>query len=521
MAAKPIRMNQIRQIVQNRSKGVSKRRMSKLLGISRNTVRSYIIRLESSGMNWAQLLDLTDAQLSVLCYGDTQKPPPGESRYAYVQSKLNDWAAELKNPKVTRQLLWEEYREEQPGGYGYSQFCYYLSQYLKTKQISAIFHHRPAEKLMVDFAGSELQYIEKESGEVFSCPVFVSVLPYSNYIYCEAVHTQQQADFVKALTNCFTFIAGVPQCVVVDNMKTVVKKANRYEPRFSDLCEQLSVHYSTTFMATRVRKPKDKASVENAVKLAYHRIYAVLRKSTFHSLEELNRAIKIALEHLNKRPFKGKQYSRTDLFKDHEKHRLNTLPDAHFVVKNQVSAKVQKNYHIILGQDMHQYSVPYSYVGKQVRVVYTTEWVEVYHKFERIALHKRNYMRHGYTTDSGHLAPNHRAVYQSRGWNADYFIRSAQNIGPNTKSVIERILKSRAFPEQTYNSCLGILRLANKYGEHRLEKASELLAFVPRVNYTLINNILKNNMDKMSQEITENFTTPKHDNVRGAFSFFE
>ncbi|MCB0665044.1 MAG: IS21 family transposase [Saprospiraceae bacterium] len=520
MAGSTIKMNQIRQIIQSKIKGLSKRKISKITGISRNTIKVYLRRIEGLGLALEELLKLNDSELSELCCGPQEKPPPGEARYAFIQNKLPEWVRELENPKVTRQLLWEEYKAEYPEGYSYSQFCYYLQTHLAHKQSSAIHQHKPAEKLMIDFAGSKLEYVDWETGEVIRCEVFVGVLPYSHLMYCEAVHSQGQPDFVKAVVNNLNYLGGVPQCILCDNLKSAVKKANRYEPVFTELCEQLAVHYGTTFMATRVRKPKDKASVEGAVKIAYQRIYAKLRHRIFYSLEELNAGIRQELETLNSRPFKGKGYSRKDLFKAHEIEGLSDLPSQSFVVKRQVSAKVQKNYHVILGEDMHQYSVPYLYVGKQIRIVYTSEWVEVYDKLQRIAFHKRNRSRHAYTTDPSHLAPNHRAMYEAKGWNADYFEKQAEQIGPGTKSAIQRILKSRSFPEQTYNSCLGILRLANKYGPDRVENACQMVLPIPKVNYSIIQNILKHGMDKRAEDHSDDFLTPRHDNLRGSSTFF-
>lgn len=519
MAGKTIDMHQIRQIIQNRMRGLSKRQISKRLGLSRNTLKVYLKRLDTSGLNMEELLALDDAELSQYCYINNDKAPPSDDRYAHLQSKLKEWERELHNPKVTRQLLWEEYKSDHSDGYGYSQFCHYLSEHMAHKKISAILHHAPGEKLMIDFAGSCLEYIDTGSGEVISCPVLVTVLPYSHLIYCEALYSQGQADFARGLGNALIYIEGVPQCILTDNMKSAVKRSNRYEPNFTELCGQFAAHYGTTFMATRVRKPKDKASVEGAVRIAYQRIYAKLRHLSFYSLAEINHAIMPVLEQLNKRSFKGKDYSRWDLFTTHEKTSLHPLPSQPLIVKKQVTAKVQKNYHVILGEDMHQYSVPYTYVGKQVRILYTTDRVEIYHELQRIATHDRIRSRHSYTTDEMHLAPNHRAVYESRGWDASYFKRQASQVGPHTRIVIDRMLQSKSFPEQTYNSCLGILRLANKYSAQRLEKASEILADMPKVNYTLVNNILKHGMDKQNQPELKDYKPPEHTNLRGSSAY--
>jgi hypothetical protein len=273
-------------------------------------------------------------------------------------------------------------------------------------------------------------------------------------------------------------------------------------------------------MATRVRKPRDKATAETSVNVAYNRIYGKLRNIESHSLEELNAQIREALEQLNRRQFKGRDHSRKDVFSRYESHHLNPMPNKAFEVKKSVFAKVQKNYHIILGENMHQYSVPFRYSGKKVKVVYTSSDVEVYLDHKRIAMHKRNYRRHGYSTLKEHMPDNHRAVMQQKGWDACYFLTEAAKTGENTHRAISQILSSRVFPEQTYNACLGVLRLAQKYGHTRLEAACKLMLNGPKASYGTLNNILKNNMDKLPEKQHEEFKTPEHDNIRGPGQYY-
>jgi hypothetical protein len=224
-------------------------------------------------------------------------------------------------------------------------------------------------------------------------------------------------------------------------------------------------------MAARVRKPRDKATVETSVNVTYKRIYGKLRNIESYSLTELNSHIRQALAQLNERHFKSRDFSRKDVFEQYELDNLHPLPREVFEVKKSVFAKVQKNYHVILGEDMHQYSVPWRFSGKKVKLIYTSDDVEVYFEHKRIALHCRNYRRHGYSTLKEHMPENHRAIMEQKGWDAAYFLREATKTGTHTRQAIAQVLDSKAFPEQTYNSCLGILRLGKKYGIHRLEAA--------------------------------------------------
>lgn len=518
MAGKTKTMEQIRNILQQKNNGVSIRGISSSTGVSRNTVRTYLRAIEVKGLTAKAALQLDDQALAEVLF-EPENPPSNED-YISLEKKLPAYAKALKKRHVTRWLLWEEYRQEFPHGYGYTRFCHYLNNYIGHKEVTAIFSHKPAEKLMVDFAGDRLSYIDKSSGEVVNCEVLIAALPFSSYIYAEALPSQRQEDFVKGLSNAFLYLGGVPQSVLCDNLKAVVKKANRYEPSFTELIEQLSLHYQITFLAARVRKPRDKATVETSVNVAYKRIYAKLRDAQCFDIRELNGLIKNELEALNQQNFKGRDYSREDAFLQFEQPHLKPLPSSSFEVKKRVSAKVQRNYHIILGEDMHQYSVPWRYAGKQVNAVYTTELVEIYYQHNRIAIHQRNYRRHGYSTLKEHMPENHKAIMDQKGWDANYFLRQAAKAGSNVHKAISQVLQSRAFPEQTYNACLGILRLGKKYGNDRLEAACTLMLGGPRVTYSTLDNILKNNMDKqLNSQTNKDFKTPGHDNVRGPENF--
>jgi transposase len=517
MAGKTISMHQIKQIIELLSKNYSVRSIVRLSGISRNTIRDYRLRIDRSKISFEELLKLDNETLSGLLERKLTLPQDDSDRRKDFENRLDYFFSELRRRGVTRQLLWDEYRSENPSGYGYSQFCDHLSKELKIKNAVMHFTHTPGEQMMVDFAGDTLHYIDRSTGEIVPCQILVCVLPYSNYTYVEALRSQKQDEFVSGLSNALHYMGGVPQSIKCDNLRSAVTKANRYEPTFTEAMDFFAQHYGLTVMAARVRKPRDKASVESAVSITYKRIYAPLRDQVFYSLAELNHAIRIQLEKHHAWNFKGKDYSRKMIFESEEKQLLKPLPENRYVIKHTAMAKVQKNYHLILGEDFHQYSVPYTLIGETVKLIYTHDLVEVYHEHKRVAFHSRNYKKYGYTTLQSHMPANHLHMYERKGWNAETFINRAETIGPSAKHFIGRILTSKVFPEQTFNSCLGIFRLGKQYGTERLEAACKRAAESPYANYGIIQNILKNNLDKTIQpEI--NFI-PDHDNIRGSTKY--
>lgn len=519
--SQPLRMHQIRRIIELYQEGRSIWETKRLTGLSRTTIREYLQRIQKSGINPEQLLGMDDASLVPILYVDSfdrgQSGRKTDPRYEVIANSLDRYCGELKRRGVTRQLLWEEYRKDNPDGYGYSQFCDHLREHNQKDLAVMRFTHLPGEQLQVDFAGDKSGYVEISTGEWIECDVLVCTMPYSNYMYVEALRSQKQEDFISGLTNAFAYLGGVPACVKCDNMKTAVKRANRYEPQFTEAMEHVAAHYNTTILTARVRKPRDKSSVEKGVDLTYKRIYAPLRDRTFHSLEELNAAFLQQLELFHARSFKNKVGSRRQWFEE-EKPKLKDLPSERYEIKHVTYSKVQRNYHVILGEDRHQYSVPYSLIGKRLKIIYTSQSVEVYHDLKRVAVHSRSYKKHSYTTLREHMPMNHQHVHLQGAWNGDHFEQQASLVGQSTLQVIKRVLSSKIFYQQSYNSCLGILRLGKQYGNDRLEAACQRIQDAPTVNYGMVANVLKRNLDK-GIHIEPSSPVPTHEQIRGADSY--
>ena len=514
-------MHLIRSVINYLSRGYSLRSISRELNISRPTITAYTVRLKNHPGSFDDLQFLDDAALASIVYAPIKQITEDTRKADFIQ-RVSYFLSELKRTGVTRHLLWQEYLKSYPEGYGYTQFCVLLAQYRNTSSPSMHFDYKPAEVVMVDFAGEPLSYVDRFSGEVITCPVLVCVLPYSGYSFVKALPNASLAQLTDALGDCLSFFGGVPQSLKTDNMKQVVTKPSRYEPAFTEAFNQWAQHYNIAITTARVAKPKDKAPVENDVKITYRRIYAPLRNQVFFSLDALNKAIQEQLTIHHHTNFQRKDYSRSDAFTKEELHLLQPLPPSKFVIKHRVQAKVQKNYHITLGEDWHHYSVPHQFIGKTVTAVYDAAMVEIYLQFQRIAIHKRSYKKHGYTTVKEHMPEGHQHFFERRGWTADYFLQKAAAIGTHTRSYIEGMLHGKQFTEQTYNGCLGILRLGHSYGNGRLEAACARALAGEVFNYRTIDNILKNNLDKQSHPIQQElFQTPLHDNVRGPDAYKE
>lgn len=468
MVNKSIGMTQIRRIIQLRAEGVSKLKISESVHLHRSTLDNYLSKIEATGKSFPELMNQSDEQLSAIVYNPLLQLKV-DKRLEDLNKHMDYFKGELPRTGVTRKLLWEEYFAAYPDGYGYTQFCEHFSRHLKSSSATMHLYHTPGDCLQVDFAGKQLHYVDMRTGEIHHCPVLVCTLPFSNYTYVEALSTARQEHLFSALNRCLEYLGGVPRNILSDNMKQYIGKNDRYEYRFQELADQWAVHYNTNLKATRPRKPKDKPTVENNVNLSYLRIYAKLRNQEFHSINELNQRITALLKAYNGAPFQKLPGSRHERFTRDEKPSLKSLPIEPFLIKRITMGKVQMNYHVILGEDKHQYSVPYQYIGQGTRIIYDEEHVEIYIGFNRIAAHKRDYRKHGYTTLAEHMPEKHLKYNETLGWDADYFLSLATKIGESSNVVFTRILASKDFVEQTYNACLGLKRLSEIYGPQRFE----------------------------------------------------
>lgn len=490
--------------------GISHREVARSCSICHKTVGLYRSMAEEAGLSYPEIERMDDETLRRLlkkqkaALGQAPRPQP-------------DWSTihkELKRKKktgVTRQLLWEEYKERHPEGYELSHFYHLYNQWRQKLNVSMRQTHKAGEKLFVDYAGQTVPVVNRETGEIRETQIFVAVLGASNYTYAEGTWTQGLSDWISSHIRTLEYLGGVPEVIVPDNLKSGVTRACRYEPDLNATYHDFAVHYDTAILPARVRRPKDKAKVEVGVQVVERWILARLRNRTFFSLFELNSAIAELLEKLNDRPFKKLPGSRRSWFESLEKDVLKPLPESRYVLSEWKKAKVNIDYHVELFR--HYYSVPYPLVRKDVEIRYTATTVEIFHRGKRVASHTRNDRPGQHSTHPEHMPKSHRNYHS---FPPSRIIRWAGKVGEATKSIVESILESRKYPEQGYRSCLGILRLERAYGKERLEAACRRAASFRGASYKSIKSILENGLDRIPLKEPHQEELPLlHSNIRG------
>jgi len=507
-------MSKVRTIIKLYTEGVSKQSIGERTGLPRNSVKKYIRLFLASCKSLEEIEQMSDTDLEQMFLEMAPRHHiENDPRYQTLVEFFPIMEKALKTRGVTKEKLWQQYITLHQDGYRISQFKHYYLLWKKVRNPVMYIEHKAGEKMYVDYAGEKLQVLDPELEEVVDVEVFVAILGASQLTYVEASYTQQKEDFINSCENALRYFGGVPNAIVTDNLKSAVIKSSRYEPTLNEAFADFVSHYSMAALPAAPYKPKHKALVEGAVKIIYRSIYSVLKGNVYSCIETLNGTIREALEAHNNRPLSGRPFSRRQLFEDTERHMLNPLPEKRYELKRRYIATVMKNNYVCLAEDKHYYSVPYRFIGKKVTLLYSRSEVEIYHRYERIAVHKRNSHLFGHTTENDHLASQHRFMSD---WNPDKFIERASEVGPQTKEYIIQLLNTRQHPEQTYRSCQGVLSFAARAGKERLNNACQRAHQFGDYSYQTIRVILEKGLDRAPfDQLDDNPLMPPHDNIRG------
>ena len=485
----------------------SKREIARIIGVSPTTVSDYLARAKLAGLSYPLPSELDEPSLERLLF------PPSEP--SSVQRPAPDWLRvhnELRGKGVTLELLWQEYKAGQEDGFQYSAFCDHYRRWRQRLSLSMRQTHTPGEKLFIDYAGQTVAVTDGATGEIKQAQIFVAVLGASNYTYIEATWSQQLPDWIASHVRALNFFGGCTELWVPDNLRSGVTKASRYEPDLNPTYQDLANHYGVAVLPARVRRPKDKSKVENAVLVMSRWVLARLRHQRFFSLGELNREMRALLTALNQRPFKKLPGTRREWFERLDRPVLRPLPPRRYEVATFKQCRVNVDYHVEI--DGHYYSVPHALVRKAVEARVTRHTIEILYGGKRVALHARNTRKGSHSTVKEHMPVAHRAHLE---WTPGRLLNWAASIGPSVAVIVEYQLTHKSHPEMGYRACLGLLSLAKKYGKERLEAACARAVAIGSLTRKSVVSILENHLDRQATLPVSQaeWHSPMHDNVRG------
>lgn len=457
----------IKEILRLKSMGLGKVKIAEALCISKNTVKSYL-RQHAEAMakgesgpvaaallvsppqfspSWAPLVDWAALRVST---------NQGEALYHHWESSIVT-RGEVALKGLPYVSFWREFKRRYP-------------------DVPLDFHkvHPPGERAEIDYKGVDegLGYTDLSNGAFVQCRLFGSILCFSQLFYAEATRTEKQEDFLPAVASSFVYFGGVPATLAHDNTKAAVTRAHRYDPDFNPEFFHFCEFQGTAPVAARPRSPKDKNLIENVLGVFWRWSRRQIRSRQFFSLAELNAFLRVLLEQFNNRIQRKYGQSRRQKFEAGEKIKLLPLPSGDYRIGLWKKHKLHPDCHIQVGYNY--YSAPNQYRGEELDVRVSTQFVEIFRRLERIAVHMAvpPNQRAIYRTKTEHLPPAHLAMLEAT---PRHTIAWAEEIGPATATIISNLIEKARHPLMTLRRAQGILRLSKRYSNRALESACEVL----------------------------------------------
>lgn len=496
-------MSKVKEILRLKSLGFSYRDIAASCECGKSVVGETIKRAKAAGIA-DSACNISETELEKMLFPEKYQDADNLDM-SYILS-------ELSRKHVTRQLLWEEYKIENPDGLMYSQFCERIRSALKADEMDYRKTHKAGQTCEVDWAGSTIPYFDKDLKVQREAAIFVACLPASAYPFAYAYKNQKTASWIDGHLRAFRFFGGTPRILVPDNTKTAVISTDLFDPVISKTYMEMAHHYDMCVVPTRSGKPRDKNYVENTVGNVSRRIIAALRDEHFTSIEQVNEAIAQKLEVFIDKPFQKREGSRRSAFASTDAKVLRPLPKNPYELAHFASAKIGINYHV--EYEKFFYSVPFEYRGRACSIRATSKTIEVFAAGERICSHMRKYSGNRYLTDPDHLPDQHKVVSE---WNDKRFLRWAKKYGDNTHLLIEALLGRAEYSVQAYRSCMGILQRAKSFDPKIVEAASTMALETGHLSGKYFALALKQKSQEM-QECSE--ARPiAHSNIRGAGAF--
>lgn len=496
-------------------------------GLSKNTVLRYRRLTAYRTVSWKDIAHLSADEM----YDHFN--PPRRQVSSKRQPDLVLFHERLHHDKMTLQLLWEDYWQEDPRtALCYSHVAALMQGYLASLPSVMRQHHEPGRCAYVDYSGKRARFTDTKAfskvketlgdrqphfmdgrtRKQVAVELFVGVLPRSSLMFAMATPTQSTPDFIRAHAAMLNYFGGRPQILVSDNLKAGVIKTGKnfvLNKTYGDFGR----HHEIDIIPTRPYRPKDKASVEASVKVIQNRVLMRLNSMTFYSIDEINAAIAVLLDEANERPMRKDGLSRRERFNQVERNALRPLKPSDYEYAEYVAVpSVPQDYHVCVHG--HFYSVPNRLVGKKVEARVSEEHVEILSGRKRVALHVRSHDKGQATTTPSHQTEAHRAWGERTPAHLQAWAKEA---GPNVLRFVQHQLNKGSSPTLGLPACDAIKGLAKIHGTAIIDEVARKTLAHPSPTITAFKRFLSN----QSQATRSGPTRPvRHNsNLRGTAAF--
>ena len=474
----------------------------------RTAINDFLKRFkECEELSWPLSEEVTNEHIEALLYKKRGNIENDEFYRAFNEEEVH---RKLAKKGETLLHLWKLYNAEgEVDGkrpLSYRQFCRRYANWLGSKNVTFHIQRYPGVNTELDFAGKVLwlQNI-RDPEDVTKVTIFVAALSFSDLFYIEGMTCCDIGNWIRVNNNALTYFGGVTQTVTPDNCKVAVTKNQDWiDPSLNPEFQAWAAHNGTVILPAKVHSPRWKPNVEGHVRIVTMHILVEMEAMTFYSLDELNAELWKRMEEENRINFSKLNYSRRELFEKEEKEALLPLPETQY--EYLVRKKVTVGPDFSFTFDSVHYSMPRKYLKKQLEIRAGATKIFVYNgNGDLIRTHERSYTPKSWVVIPSDM-PKEYSDYSY--WNTPYFLSRADAIGPNTRALIQRVIEKFAFPVQSYRSCFGILRFAEKYGKEALENCCRDAMIYGKCSYNYVSNTISmyahpaaTDVDRMSSSL--------------------
>lgn len=400
---------ELRSVLQGLVHNLSYRDIQRQSGVPKTSIGRIVSKVIDRQMTYAEVLALPDDQCLSLFYASERK-----------RCTEPDWFEvnkQLSKPKVTLGLVYQQYERDVSPNRRHS-FTTFWRRYQTWKQENGIKsypagnnEYAPGERLEIDFVGDSIEWVNPD-GEICKSRLFVASLPYSKLIFTKAYENETQQSWLDGIIEALEYIGGVPQVLVMDNAKALVRHTDWQEGDIQPAVQSLCRYYRMQPWACKPATPKQKNRVEAAACDVERWIIAkmsVKQLPLAFDLDDLNRQIRERLDEINNQPFRQSRTgeSRRSKFLTEEQSFLGPLPKEPYETGDWKLLVADKAHCIRIASDGgHRYSVPYEYTGKKVGVRVCRHRIEIFNPetLEQLGIHERCFSARGAKT---HILEEH------------------------------------------------------------------------------------------------------------------
>jgi transposase len=481
-------MSTIREVLYQHIKGNSQRQISRSFDLSRDTIRKYIELATKENLTILS----TDSELNKIAIKIEEKLYKIEPKHkASAMAVLVGYHEEIKNWLTQRSITHTQIRRlllaEGVKVSNRSVNRYIQQAFPKIPKSTIHIKTEAGQEGQVDFG--YIGKMQDSSGKNRTLYVFVMTLSHSRYRYVEFTFSQDQVSWAQLHINAFNFFGGVPNRIILDNLKAGVVKPDIYDPTLNETYSELSRFYGFTIDPAKVYKPEHKGKVERSIRIVREQLIA---GKLYQNITEANaEALRWCKNEISHRVCTTTGSKPIDTFLMEEKERLISMRTGVFDIPIWTICTVQKDHHFVIKGNF--YSVPTKYIGEEISVRIGLKTITAYYKHQIIKTHPRNHEKGQWVTDEKDYPKS--ALYYLEN-NPEQCINSAKTIGKATHQIVDKLLASGG--RVSLRKVQAILRLSTIYCNSRLEAACLRAVTYDNYTYEAISNILKNKLDQKS-----------------------